>query len=114
MQKNSPPTHVCSERGAGDAFSLSSSSLHPVSTPQAVAHGGGWGCCGGGGPQVLSVVVVVIVVGGVFLPFPLLVISFPPLPPCLVPPSPLLSSSRSPSSSLSRSPLLSSSRSPSS
>src|ERR1700733_14477295 len=80
MKKNSPPTHVCSERGAGDAFSLSSSSLHPVSTPQAVACGGSWGCCGGGGPQVLSVVrVFVFPALPPVVPFPLLLlVSFPP------------------------------------
>jgi hypothetical protein len=40
----------------GSDFSSSPSSLHPVSTPQAVAHGGGCGCHHGG-PQVLSVIV---------------------------------------------------------
>ena len=38
------------------AFSSSPSSLHPVSTPRAVACGGSWGCCHGGGPQVFLVV----------------------------------------------------------
>ena len=47
-----PPCHPLSSLS-----SLSSpSSLHPVSTPQAVAHGSSWGCCRGGGPQVLLVV----------------------------------------------------------
>ena len=35
------------------------SSLHPVSTPQAVAHGSSWGCCPGGGPQVSSAIIVI-------------------------------------------------------
>ena len=51
QKRSSPPTHVCGERGPGDACSSSPSSLHPVSTLQAVACGSSWGCCGGGGSR---------------------------------------------------------------
>ena len=49
-------------RGGGGASSSSPSSLHSVSTPQAVACGSSWGCCHGGSPPALLVVVVVVVV----------------------------------------------------
>jgi len=67
---SSPPTCVCSERGARGAFSLSPSSLHPVSTPQAVSHGGSWGCCCDGGPQASSIIVVVCCLSLLLLLFP--------------------------------------------
>jgi hypothetical protein len=45
-------------RCACSLSSLSMSSLLPISTPRAVARGGGWGCCGGGPRRPLAVVVV--------------------------------------------------------
>ena len=70
------------------AFSSSPSSLHPVSIPQAVACGGGWGCCPGGGPQALSVFIIIFVIVFVIVvcrchcvSSSSLCVAIPPLPP---------------------------------